>query len=90
MHLCCLGGYFIKQSKSELAMDRKGTFKEAALGTAAALPGAPPEGTNREVKAPTTNSWSRWALIILPNKEIKSMKTVLHKSQYRGTMITGG
>ena len=66
-------------------MDRKNFLKKAALSTAAAITGSSLlKANNREVKSTYDKLMHQVGFNHLPNKEIKSMKTVLHKASTRG------
>ena len=66
-------------------MDRKNFLKKAALSTAAAITGSSLlKANNREVKSTYDKLMHQVGFNHLRNKEIKSMKTVLHKASTRG------
>ncbi len=62
-------------------MDRKKFFKRAALGTAAAITGA---GLAKAGNSTYDRLMEQVGFNHLPNNEIKSMKSVLHKAHTRG------
>lgn len=66
-------------------MDRKNFIKKAALGTAAALTGSSlVKANSRPEKSTYDKLMEQVGFNHLPNKEIKGMKTVLHKASTRG------
>ena len=66
-------------------MDRKDFLKKAALGTAATLAGSSLlKANSRREKSTYDKLMHQVGFNHLPNKEIKSMKTVLHKASTRG------
>lgn len=66
-------------------MDRKNFIKKAALGTAAALTGnSLLKANSRPEKSTYDKLMEQVGFNHLPNKEIKGMKTVLHKASTRG------